>query len=163
MIALQCIPIPTETADRFRQTGVDDSGNTLRRMEATDANGFPCRHCLCFAKPGEVVLLGSYNLPRPHGIYWTPSPIFVHAEACPRFSAENTIAPIIGQGVLLSVRAYDNADQCVYDLGQVCAGADVDAALDRALTDPRTAFVNVHTARPGCMLSRVERRAELVG
>lgn len=160
MIAFQCIPIPTETAERFRIAEVDDNGNELRRMEVTKAGSFPCRHCLSFARPGETMLLGSYNLPRPQGIYWTPSPIFVHAAACPRFLAESIVAPIIGEGTLVSVRAYDQADQCLYDLGQVCAGADVDAPLERALADPRTAFVNVHTARPGCLLSRVERRLE---
>jgi hypothetical protein len=158
MNAFRCIAIQTETADRFRSTGRDDNGNTLRSMPATELGSFPCRHCLSFALPGETMLLGSYNLPRPTGIYWTPSPIFVHAEACSRFSAENTVAPIIAQGVLVSVRAYDQADQCVYDLGQVCAGVEVNAPLERALSDPRTAFVNVHTARPGCLLSRVERQ-----
>jgi hypothetical protein len=43
------------------------------------------------------------------------------------------------------------------DLGQVSSGAEVDLPLGRALEDPRTEFVNVHTARPGCLLSRVER------
>ena len=71
----------------------------------------------------------------------------------------DTIAPIIGEGTLVSVRAYDAADQCIYDLGQVCTGAEVRAPLARALGDIRTAFVNVHTARPGCLLSRVERTA----
>ncbi len=158
MTGFLCVAMPTETADRFRRTGVDDNGNQLRRMTATDARGYPCRHCLAFAREGEAMLLGSYNLPRPKGIYWTPSPIFVHEQACARFSAGDMVAPIIGQGVLVSVRAYDTSDQCLYDLGQVCAGAEVDAPLQRALADPRTAFVNVHTARPGCMLSLVERR-----
>ncbi len=162
MTAFQCIAIPTATAERFRTTGTDDRGNVLRRMDATDPTSFPCRHCLSFARPGETMLLGSYNLPRPQGIYWTPSPIFVHADGCSRFSAANVVAPIIGEGSLLSVRAYDASDQCVYDLGQVCAGADVDAPLERALADPRTAFVNVHTARPGCLLARVERWTEAV-
>jgi hypothetical protein len=138
---------------------MDDNGNALRRVEASDAGGFPCRHCLRLAEPGEALLLGSYNLPRPLGIYWTPSPIFLHAEACARFTSEDTVAPIIKRNVLVSVRAYDEADQCLYDLGQVCAGAEVDAPLAHALADPRTAFVNVHTARPGCLLSRVERAA----
>ena len=102
--------------------------------------------------------LGSYNLPRPRGIYWTPSPIFVHAEPCERFSGEDTIAPIVRANVLVSVRAYDDADQCLYDLGQVCAGENAAAPLARALEDPRTDFVNIHTARPGCLLVRVERR-----
>jgi hypothetical protein len=156
MILFQCVAIPTETAGRFRDSGIDDNGNTIRRMTATDPRGFPCRHCLRFAEPGDAMLLGSYNLARPRGIYWTLSPIFVHEAACARFEEEGVVAPIIAQCVLASVRAYDAADQCIYDLGQVCAGSDVDAPLQRGLTDPRTAFVNVHTARPGCLLARVE-------
>jgi hypothetical protein len=159
MTAFRCIPIATEIAERFRRTGVDDNGNTLRRVEATTEGGFPCRHCLRCAVPGEMMLLGSYNLPRPQGIYWTPSPIFLHAESCPRFSAENQVAPIVRSNALVSVRAYDNADQCIYDLGHVCPGNDIDAPLERALSDSRTNFVNIHTARPGCLLSRVERSA----
>ncbi len=161
MTAFQCIAIPTETAERFRRTGIDDNGNTLRRMTVSPESGaaFPCRHCLRPGAPGEVMLLGSYNLPGPRGIYWTPSPIFVHADACPRAEAANEVAPIIRLNPLVSVRAYDAADQCLYDLGHVGDGAAVDAPLQRALSDPRTAFVNVHTARPGCLLSRVERAA----
>lgn len=157
MTAFRCIPLPSGTAARFRATGIDDNGNTLRRMDATDGNGLPCRHCLSFARPGETMLLGSYNLPRPRGIYWTPSPVFVHAEPCPAFAQDDVVAPIVAGGALVSVRAYDAADQCVYDLGQVTTGAEVNAPLPRALADERTAFVNVHTARPGCMLCRVER------
>ena len=157
MTAFRCVPIPTEVADRFRATGLDDHGNTLRRMSATQAGGSPCRHCLEFGKPGEMMLLGSYDLPQPLGIYWTPSPIFVHAKPCGRFSTPDAVAPIIGEGALVSIRAYDEADQCVYELGVVCPGAESSQPLQRALDDPRTAFVNVHTARPGCLLSRVER------
>ena len=159
MTRFKCVAIPTGTAERFRRTGLDDSGNALRRMTASGGTGSPCRHCLCFAAPGEDVLLGSYHLPRPQGIYWTPSPVFIHADACPRFAAADAVAPIIRDGVLVSVRAYDGDDQCLYELGQVCSGAAVDAPLQRALADPRTGFVNVHTARPGCLLSRVERSA----
>jgi hypothetical protein len=157
MTAFRCVPIETEIADRFRRTGSDDNGNALRHIEVSITGGFPCRHCLRYAAPGETMLLGSYNLPRPRGIYWTPSPIFLHAEACARFASENEVAPIVRSNALVSVRAYDKADQCIYELGQVCSGEDVDAPLERALGDPRSAFVNIHTARPGCLLSRVER------
>lgn len=159
MTAFRCVAIATETAERFRRTGRDDAGNVLRHVVAQPGGSYPCRHCLGLAVPGVEMLLGSYNLARPQGIYWTPSPIFVHAEACPRFEADGEIAPIVRANPLVSVRAYDAEDQCLYDLGHVCPGQDVDVPLDRALDDPRTAFVNVHTARPGCMLSRVERIA----
>ena len=160
MTAFHCIAIRTEIADRFRRTGQDDNGNQVRRIVTTASGAFPCRHCLRLAEPGETMLLGSYNLPRPHGIYWTPSPIFVHEAACPRTETENEVAPIVRANQLVSVRAYDAADQCLYDLGQVCAGRDVDGPLERALGDPRTAFINIHTARPGCLLSLVERLAD---
>jgi hypothetical protein len=159
MTAFRCVPIETEITERFRRTGADDNGNALRRVEASSANGFPCRHCLRCATPGELMLLGSYNLPRPRGIYWTPSPIFLHAEVCGRFVAEGEVAPIVQSNALISIRAYDESDQCIYELGQVCSGEDVDAPLQRALGDARTAFVNIHTARPGCLLCRVEHLA----
>lgn len=159
MSTFACIPISTETADRFRQTGIDDYGNPVRRMEVTRDGGFPCRHCLRLGQPGEIMLLGSFNLPRPLGIYWTPSPIFLHEAACERAATQGEVAEIIRSNPLISVRAYDAADQCIYDLGHVGPGETVDEPLSRALADPRTAFVNVHTARPGCLLARVERVA----
>jgi hypothetical protein len=58
---------------------------------------------------------------------------------------------------LVSVRAYDAEDLCLYDLGQVVDGAAVEAPLFRALADGQARFANVHTARPGCLLCRVER------
>jgi hypothetical protein len=29
--------------------------------------------------------------------------------------------------------------------------------LQRALEDPRACFINIHTARPGCLLTAVEK------
>jgi hypothetical protein len=152
----RCIPITTETAERFRRTGTDDRGQPLHRRVAGAEDGLPCRHCLHPAAPGEVVLLGSYSLPAPRGVYWTPSPIFLHAEPCPRFDAADEVAPII-RPRLVSVRAYDAEEMCLYDLGEVCEGGAVEAPLLRALADARTRFVNIHTAKPGCLLCAVER------
>jgi hypothetical protein len=67
------------------------------------------------------------------------------------------IVPEIILNRLVSVRAYDPDDMCIYELGDVCDGNDVERLLDRALADRRTDFVNMHTARPGCFLCRVER------
>ncbi len=151
----RCIPIAPGIADRFRQSSVDDGGNPIQHR-VLDTPGAPCRQCLRDAAAGEEMLLLSWHLPRPLGIYWTPSPIFLHAEACTPFDAPDTIAPIV-RNRLVSVRAYDREDMCLYDLGDVGEGAVVDTLLQRALDDPRTAFVNIHTARPGCLLCRVER------
>ncbi len=155
MGSFRCIPIETSVAERFRRTGLDDRGAEIRRVEGR-AGGAPCRHCLRTTEEGEPVLLASYDLPAPRGVYWTPSPIFLHAEPCPRFEAVGEVAPIIRRS-LVSVRAYDAEDMCLYDLGVVAEGAEAGGPIARALADPRTAFVNIHTARPGCLLCRVER------
>jgi hypothetical protein len=147
--------MPTEAARRFRASGRDDRGNALIRR-TVDGPGFPCRHCLLLGTPGEEMLLGSWDLPRPGGVYWTPSPVFLHARDCARFDAEDAIAPTVLANGIVSVRAYDSEQMCLYDLGHVCAGPAVAAPLRRALDDPRTRFVNIHTARPGCWLAGAE-------
>lgn len=153
MPRFRCLPIATAIAERFRRTGVDDRGNAVRTMQ-TDKG--PCRHCLHDATPDEPLLLGSYDLPAPRGLYWAPSPIFLHAHACPAFDLADTVAPII-RGRLVSVRSYDAEGMCLYDLGAVCDGDDVEGPLLRALDDDRAHTVNIHTAKPGCLLCRVER------
>jgi hypothetical protein len=154
MSHFRCLPVPTETGDRWRATGVDDFGNTLVRMASDGAA--PCRHCLREAAAGAEMLLGSYRMPGPTGIYWTPSPIFLHAEPCVAYDQADHVPDTV-RARLVSVRAYDAAQMCLYDLGQAVEGGDVDPFLARAISDPRTEFVNIHTAKPGCMLCRVER------
>jgi len=152
----RCIPIETATAERWRATGRDDRGLPLHRR-VVDGPGFPCRHCLRLGMPGEVMLLGSYSLPHPRGVYWTPSPIFLHERACARFGTEDEIAPIVLANGIVSVRSYDAEEMCLYDLGAISEGAQVAPILERALADPRARFINIHTARPGCLLCRVEK------
>jgi hypothetical protein len=156
MPRFRCVPVASGTARRFRATGLDDRGLPVHRR-VVDGPGFPCRHCLRLGRPGETMLLASYDLPRPRGVYWTPSPIFLHADECPRYEAEDEIAPIVLANGLVSIRAYDAEDLCLYDLGHVCEGAAAELPLRRALSDPRTRHVNIHTARPGCLLTAVER------
>lgn len=155
MPRFRCVPIPHETAMRWRDTGHDDRGEALHRRVA-DGPGFPCRHCLQLGVPGEVMLLGSYHLPHPQGVYWTPSPIFLHARDCARYDTVNEIAPIVLANGLVSVRSYDAQEMCLYDLGAVSEGGEVAPLLRRALEDSRSRFVNIHTARPGCLLTAVE-------
>ncbi len=156
MPRFRCLPIPTATAEAWRAIGRDDRGAPLHRR-IVDGPGFPCRHCLRLGQPGEEMLLGSYDLPHPQGVYWTPSPIFLHARGCAAFDAADEIAPIVLANGIVSVRSYDAQEMCLYDLGAVSEGKDVAPILDRALADPRTRFVNIHTARPGCLLTAVEK------
>jgi len=115
MSGFRCVPNPTETAARWRATGLDDFGNPLRRIIST-GTGTPCRHCLQNAAKGEAVLLGYFRLIGPTGIYWTPSPIFLHERDCAAYAGEGEIAPIVRTSLVL-VRAYDASQMVLYDLG----------------------------------------------
>jgi len=133
----------------------DSFGNAIRHFTKNVA-GLPCRHCLAEAKADERVVLAAYDLPRPRGLYWTPSPVFVHAHACDRYAMKDHIPEIVANR-LVSLRSYDADHQCIYDLGVVVEGHTVAAPLRHALADARTAFVNIHTAKPGCLLCTVDR------
>jgi hypothetical protein len=146
----------TASANRFRATGLDDRGGPVLRRVA-DGPDFPCRHCLRLATSSEAMLLASWDLPRPLGPYWTPSPVFLHAEGCPRAEGlEDALPDAVTANAIVSLRHYDAVGMCLYDLGVVASGGEVEAALRVRIGDPRIAFVNIHTARPGCWLAAVE-------
>src|SRR5262249_7261489 len=156
-MSYRCIPIDTAVAERFRASGRDDADAVLRRMTVRRVPGsgtYPCRHCLAPTEDGRDVLLGSFKLVRPQGHYWTPSPVFGHADACERFHGEGL--PEFMRKIPLSVRAYDADDQMIYELSDVTPGAEADPLIERALANPRTQYANIHTARFGCYLCRAE-------
>src|SRR4030095_6437979 len=89
----RCIAMDTAGADRFRRSGTDDADNGVVRWMSDKDTGFFCRHCLSQPGKGREMLLANYNVDSPKGVYWSPSPIFVHADAdaCPRFVRENEV------------------------------------------------------------------------
>ena len=156
MTRFRCLPMDTQSARRFRETGRDDRGGPVHRR-AVDGPGFPCRHCLRLGQPGETMLLASWDLPAPTGPYWTPSPVFLHAHDCPAVIEQDRLPETVTANSIISLRHYDHDGMCLYDLGIVLPGCEAEAPLRERLADSRVAFVNIHTARPGCWLTRVER------
>jgi len=152
----RCVAMPTETADRFRQSGVDDFGNLLARMTADDDRGYFCRHCLSQPGKGNDVLLGSWNVQPPKGFYWAASPIFICAGPCVRFEEENALPPAVRDVQLVSARPYNGDDRMLYDLNDTVTGDRLEPLVERCLADSRTEYVNIHTGRPGCFLCRAE-------
>ncbi len=155
MTQFRCVAMDTASAARFRATGRDDRGGEVIRRVA-DGPGFPCRHCLRLAAPGEAMLLASWDLPRPLGPYWAPSPVFLHADGCPRAEIAHALPETVTHNAIVSLRHYDADGMCLCDLGAVVPGEAAEAELRERIADPRIAFVNIHTARPGCWLALVE-------
>jgi hypothetical protein len=156
MTRFTCHAMDPAAAARFRATRRDDRGGVVSER-TVDGPGFPCRHCLRLGVRGETMLLASWDLPLPQGPYWTPSPVFLHAQECGLARREDALPETVTVNSLVSLRHYDADGMCLYELGVVVPGEQAEAALRERIGDRRVSYVNIHTARPGCWLTRVEK------
>jgi hypothetical protein len=146
------VPLPTDIAEKARHTA--QSGAPDHAIVKVDsATGYPCRHCLRWAQPGERVILFPYaSIPAGHP-YSETGPIFVHAEPCERYGATGEYpADFRNRRVF---RAYD-ASYNIID-AKVANGNNSEALIERLLEDPRTEFVDARSVTHGCFTFRVQR------
>ena len=143
--------------NNLRLSLIDDGNNNVLHRVADEPSDYPCRHCLKYAKIGEKLLLASYHIPKPQGVYWSASPVFIHLDKCERYNNDDQIPQILIDSPIMSVRVYDANDLCLYDLGILTSGDKLHNDLTHIFKDPRVCFVNIHTTKPGCMLTRVVR------
>jgi hypothetical protein len=146
------VPLPTEIADRARraaEAGVADHAV----VTADSPTGYPCRHCLRFAKPGERLILFPYaSIPAGHP-YSETGPIFVHAEPCERYRATHEYPDDLRGG--RAFRAY-NTRYGMID-AEVADGSEPEAIVEKLLQNPETAFVDARSVTRGCYTFRIQR------
>lgn len=146
------VPLPTEIADEARRAA--SAGTADHAFVTADTpTGYPCRHCLRWAQPGERMILFPYaSIPagRP---YAESGPIFVHEEPCERYAATHEYPAEFRSGRVL--RAYD-AREMMID-AQMLDGAEPEALIETLLENPQTEFLQVRSASRGCFTMRIER------
>ena len=146
------IPLPTEIADRARllaKTGAPDHAVVV----ADSPHGYPCRHCLRWAQPGENVILFPYaSVPAGHP-YSEAGPIFVHAEPCEVYRATGEYPADFRNGRVF--RAYD-ANYNMID-AEVANENDPEAVIEKLLQNPKTEFVDARSVTRGCFTFRILR------
>jgi hypothetical protein len=146
------VPLPSEVAERARRAA--EAGAADHAVVIADSpSGYPCRHCLRFAKPGERVILFPYAAIPPGYPYSESGPIFVHAESCERYSATCEYPGELRRGRVF--RAY-NASYSMID-AEVANGSEPEAIVDKLLRNPETAFVDARSVTHGCYTFRIER------
>ena len=146
--ALQFQPLFAMTDAQLEAIGV-------RRCSADDSTpGYPCRVSLMHAKPGEELILTSFQHQNANSPYRASGPIFVRKNAVETFTAVNTV-PNPLRVRLLSIRAYDSNDLIVD--AEVIEGANLEAALAHFLAQESVAYLHVHNARRGCYACRIDR------
>jgi len=146
------VPLATEIAEAARRAAA--SGAPDHAVVTADSpRGYPCRHCLRWAQPGERLILFPYAaIPGGHP-YSETGPIFVHQEACQRYAAVEQYPSEFRSG--RAFRVYNST----YDMidAKVVNGHDPEPVIEKLLQNPETAFVDARSADRGCYTFRIER------
>jgi hypothetical protein len=146
------VPLRTEVADVARaaaKAGTPD--HTV--VTADSPRGYPCRHCLRWAEPGERMILFPFAAIAPGRPYSESGPIFVHADPCQRYRAVDEFPIEFRQGRV--VRAYNGQHDMIG--AEVANGEGPEAVIERFLQRAETVFVHVRSVSHGCYTMEIER------
>lgn len=152
-LSFEIVALPTSVADEAR-CRVRNGAPDHKIVVADSPNGYPCRHCLRWAQPGERVILFPYAaIPGGHP-YSETGPIFVHEYSCQRYEngAEYPLDFRCGR----VFRAY-NKEFAMIDAQQL-NGAAPELIVERLFENPETVFVDARSADRGCFTFRIERK-----
>jgi hypothetical protein len=151
-IDFRIVPLPTEVAEAARQAATNGASDHAV-VTADSSAGYPCRHCLRFAKQGERVILFPYmSVPVGHP-YSESGPIFVHADRCERYQTTHEYPADLRKGRVF--RAY-NFNYDMID-AEVANGAEPEVVIEKLFENPETAFVQARSVTRGCYTFGVER------
>ncbi len=137
----------------FTMTDAELAAHGAVRQRADSHPGYPCRISLTDAAIGDEVILTHFEHHPAASPYRSSHAIYVRRGEH-RYDAVDEI-PALLRTRLLSVRAFDRASMII--AAEVLDGTTLDGALRTMLADPRTDYVHVHFARPGCYAAQVTR------
>ena len=125
----------------------------VRRIADGRTPGYPCRVSLTDSRPGDELLLVNYEHHAVASPYRMRFAIYVRKgeETYDRVGE----VPEQLRTRTLAARAFD-ADAMMLGC-EIVDGRDLEATIQRLLTDERAAYLHVHFAAPGCYAARVER------
>ena len=114
----------------------------------------PCRHCLRDFKVGqESRILFTYDPFYELKLHPLPGPIFIHAEACPRFVDEGKFPEDL-RSHRLTFAGYGAGRSLLCE--RLVEDGEVDRAIDEMLARPDVRFVHVRDTEAGCYDLRIE-------
>ena len=146
------VPLPTAVADAARRAAI--AGARDHALVAVDSpTGYPCRHCLRWAQPGERVILFPFASVEPGHPYSETGPIFVHEQPCEQYSATHEFPADFRKGRVL--RAYDARQNMIDAI--VLNGEEPESVIEKLLRNPETAFLQARSVSRGCFTMRIER------
>ncbi len=113
----------------------------------------PCRISLTDAKAGDQLILVNYEHHAVVSPYRMRFAIYVRADE-ETFDAVDTVPEQLRKRTL-AVRGFD--DDAMMTGWELIEGVKLEEAVARQFANPRTAYLHVHFAAPGCYAARIER------
>jgi Protein of unknown function (DUF1203) len=113
----------------------------------------PCRVSLTDAEPGEEVLLVNFEHHPVDTPYRSSFAIYVRKGETTYDAVDSVPAQLRRR--MLSVRGYDGRGMMLDN--DLVDGRELEGAIERQFADSRTAYLQLHFAKPGCYAARVER------
>lgn len=153
---IRFVALPTEEA-RALQAGGPDAHGQIPERQISDGKGVPCRHCLTRVAAGEPYLVLAYRPFKRDQPYAETGPIFLHADACPRFEGGDEIPEILTERPEFVMRGYDARDRIVYESCAVVAGDRLADEAERLLALSGVEYLHVRARASTCYQCRIER------
>jgi hypothetical protein len=148
--------IPAAVLDRIRAAGHDDFDNPLAAI-LDEAGGSPLRCCLRPSAPGDVVCLISYRPFARPGPYAEVGPVFVHAEACPGYAANDRYPDGYRDWPTMIFRPYRRDGAIAYDAIRMGDASTAGALVAEILADPDIEFIHTRNVAAGCYMFTITR------
>jgi hypothetical protein len=154
MLPIRIVAIPTEVAEAVRATlRAPVYGFPAHAEVATDAA--PCRHCLrTFVAGEDRRILFTYDRFAGVESLPQPGPVYVHAEACLRYS-EDAGFPEELRGSPRTVEAYALGRRLLAQ--EYVADGEFEPAIEKLLALPDVDYLHVNSTTAGCFTFRIER------
>lgn len=146
------VPLPTAVAQQAREAaaaGAPDHAIII----ADSPTGYPCRHCVQCAQPGQPVILFPFASVPPGHPYSETGPVFVHADRCERYANTETFPPHFRKNRVL--RAYNSKHDMID--AAVVNNDGPEAVIEKLLDNPETDFIQVRSVTRGCYTMGIER------
>jgi hypothetical protein len=156
MLPIRIVAIPTEVAEAVRATlRAPVYGFPAHAEVATDAA--PCRHCLRAFVPGkDRRILFTYDRFTGVESLPQPGPVYVHADACPRYS-EHGGFPEELRGSPRTVEAYARGRRLLAQ--EHVADGKFEPVIEKLLVHLNVDYLQVNSTTAGCFTFRIERAA----
>ena len=159
----------TEDAERLWRGEADDHGNPPE-VATSNGAGNPCRHCLKMIEEGEKFLVFSYRPFDGLQPYAEQGPIFLHAEPCEAYQADEKpeaplsplppLPPVLEDSPRYMLRGYDQDQRIVYGSGTIADKEDIHDTARDMLKQSNIEFVHVRSATNNCWQARVDTASD---